>query len=73
MRKPTNEQFDVAIMWLQNNEGDGDEGEACKAVAEWLDHLMSEDWLRSQAREAGVTVATLRRKLAEQAKTRPTP
>lgn len=65
MKRPTTWQFDVAIEWLLNNEGEGQEGEACKAVAEWLDHEMRERKIKSTARKIGVTPARLRAKLAE--------
>jgi hypothetical protein len=62
---PTQEQICIAVLWLRSNEGEGPEGEACRAVAEWIDHAAGEDFLRRQARKAGVPVAALRRKLAE--------
>jgi DNA-binding phage protein len=63
--KPTFEQLQVAALWLENNEGD--EGADCMVVAKWLQHVANENFLRSTARKAGVTVTRLRRKLAEQA------
>jgi rubrerythrin len=69
MKKPTPEQIDFAITWLELNEGADGEGEGCKAVADWLAHMQREDYLRSEARKAGEPVARLRRKLKEQADT----
>lgn len=65
VRMPPQSQTDIAVQWLLSNEGRDGEAEACKAVAEWIDHLQSEAYLRKTARAAGVTVARLRRKLAE--------
>ena len=65
MKMPSTEALDVAIAWLECNEGTGDEGAACKAVASWLEHMNREAWLRHEARAAGVPVARLRRKLAQ--------
>ena len=37
-RKPplSDEQIDIAILWLESNEGEGAEKEACGAAADWL-------------------------------------
>jgi hypothetical protein len=50
-KTPTDQQFETAIMWLQGNEGDEGEGEACRAgrtqtLAEW-------------GRETGINTGTL--------------
>ena len=66
MRRPPREQVDIAAAWLRSNEGDGGEAEACAAVAAWIEHEAYEGELRSAARKGGVSVARLRRKLAEQ-------
>lgn len=66
MKRPTEQQFETAQAWLVVNSGDnGDNGEAeaCKAVADWLAHESQERMLRAAAREGGVSVAALRRKL----------
>jgi hypothetical protein len=63
MKFPTQEQIGIAVQWLQCNEGEGEEAIACKAVAAWLDHEADERFLRSKAREAGVPLAVLRRRL----------
>lgn len=66
VKMPPQDQIDIAVLWLQSNEGVDGECEACQAVAAWVDHLAREAFLRKAAREGGVTVARLRRKLAEQ-------
>lgn len=65
MKMPPDAKLNTAIAWLESNEGEGDEGAACKAVAAWLEHQRDERLIRSAAREGGVTVAALRRKLAQ--------
>lgn len=60
---PPTEQLDIAIMWLESNEGDGAEGEACKAVAAWIEHMNREAYIRHEARASGVTPARFRRAL----------
>lgn len=34
---PTDQQFETAIIWLQSNEGDCGEAEACRQVADWIE------------------------------------
>lgn len=63
MKHPTDAQIEVARMWLESNEGEGDEREACQVVAKWLTHGEHERMLRQEARKAGITVARLRRQL----------
>lgn len=65
MKRPTQEQIDTAILWLQTNDGRDGESVACNTVAQWLDHLMREAAVKSLARKVGVTPARMRRKLAE--------
>lgn len=65
MRMPKDTDIDLAILWLQHNEGDGDEAVACKAVAEWLDHMKLERMIKSTAKVAGTTPAAVRRRLNE--------
>lgn len=62
---PSKEQIDIALLWLRVNEGDGEEAAACEAVAAWIEAMEVERFLRNEARKCGVTVARLRRKLAE--------
>lgn len=68
MKFPPTEQIDLAVMWLESNTGDGPEGEACKAVAAWLDWKNRELYLQHEARAGGIPVAVLRRKIAEMGK-----
>jgi rRNA-processing protein FCF1 len=63
MKRPTEVQINIATAWLDANEGEGEEAEACKAVAEWINGLANDAMLREEARRAGVTVAALRRRL----------
>ncbi len=63
--RPTDQQFETALLWLQSNEGDAGEAEACQAVADWIERCRTQDMLRQTARQAGVSVVALRRKLAE--------
>lgn len=64
MKRPTDEQLDTARTWLECNEGEGAEGEACRTVADWLAHLQNERALWLIARRAGVTKAKARAALA---------
>lgn len=64
MKRPTNAQLMIATMWLDGNEGDAEEQGSCQAVARWLDWHQQQAELRSVAREAGVSVVALRRRLA---------
>lgn len=68
MKMPPDDQLDIAAHWLELNEAEGAEGEACRAVQEWIDHEKFERMLREKALEAGIPVARLRRKLKEQSK-----
>ena len=61
---PTDQQFETAILWLENNEGGGEETESCLAVAAWIEEYRQQKFLRDAARNAGVSVKALRRKLA---------
>ena len=63
---PDTETIDTAIAWLRSNEGDNGESERCNTVANWLDSEDYERYVRHAARQGGVAVANLRRKLAEQ-------
>lgn len=62
-KRPTPEQFEFAVMWLQSYEPDKDEINVCAVVAEWIETEEYEHMLRHEARKAGVTVARLRRHL----------
>lgn len=64
-KRPTDEQFDIAILWLENNEGEGAEAEACHEMARWLEKELRDRQIRDAARKGGVTAAQLRKRLAE--------
>lgn len=69
MRLPSEEQLNVAISWLESNEGEeGGERESCLAVAEWLTDQLVRKTVRDAAREAGIPVAKVRQRLAENAR-----
>lgn len=72
MKHPTDEQIRMAAEWLRINEGEEGEAQACHAVADWIEHEADERVLRSEARKAGVTVARLRRMLADKCAPRQT-
>lgn len=63
-KRPTFEQFGVAAEWLDMNEGDGGEAEACKAVAEWLMEQASkferDSAVRKAAKDTGLDLKTAR-------------
>jgi hypothetical protein len=70
-KRPTFEQLGLAAEWLDMNEGDGGEAEACKAVAEWImaqavkferDHAA-----REFAKEKGLDMKTVRAMLRKHA------
>jgi len=65
MRRPSEEAITAAVMWLHCNEGGGDEAKHCAEVADYLDHLMDEAALKRVARHVGVSVPTMRAKLAD--------
>jgi acyl transferase domain-containing protein len=62
--KPTDEQFETAILWLLSNEGEGAERGACEAVAHWIERRQAEVQTRTIAREANIPVAQIRKRLA---------
>lgn len=64
-RMPSDEMLGVAIMWLEHNEGEEGEADACRAVAQWLKHERMERMIRREARRAGIPPARLRRLLHE--------
>jgi hypothetical protein len=61
---PTDNQFETAIMWLQSNEGDEIEAGACNAVADWIERWRTANMLKKVARDAGVSVSQVRKRLA---------
>lgn len=68
-KTPTDEQFNVAIAWLEANEADTNNGDtekqSCQAVADWLAEFSYNQMLRNKAREFGVSVSAIRKKLKE--------
>lgn len=70
-RKPTAEEMDLAAEWLDVNEGDDGEGDACHAVAAWLREIAKAAATREAvtaavhdyAREHGVKPAAVRKAL----------
>lgn len=60
MKRPTEQQVEIARSWLEHNEGEQEEREACRAVAEWLGHQEQKRMLRQEARKAGVPMSRLR-------------
>ncbi len=64
MKRPTQEQIYLAAEWLRINEGEEGEAEACEAVADWLEEQSEAQMIREIAREQGVPVATIRKRLS---------
>lgn len=62
---PTQEQIEVAADWLRYNEGEGHEGAACRAVADWIEALALDHRLKSLARENQIPVAVFRRRVRQ--------
>lgn len=60
MKRPCLDDIETAAEWLQVNEGDNGESEACSRVATWLHSYARESEERSAARLAGCTVRYLR-------------
>lgn len=67
MRMPGTDELNTAIAWLRSNEGSNGEADRCAAVADWIEHEETERYIRHTARQAGVTIAAVRRKIAEKA------
>lgn len=63
--KPSADDMRLAAEWLDVNEGD-EESAACQRVAAWLVEQADAKDLRDAAREHGVPVGALRKKLAAQ-------
>lgn len=59
--RPLDLQFDIAVQWLQVNEGDIEEHEACKAVANWIADQQFDGMVKRFAKEKGVSVVKVRR------------
>lgn len=62
-KSPSVEQLECAAEWLDVNEGDGGEREFCAIVAKWLRRQATLKMLRDTARDAGVPVAEVRKRL----------
>jgi len=67
MKKPTQQDFDTAIMWLESNNGRDGEQEACLAVAGWIEQNQKRAFEKSEARRAGCSVKYLRKIMSERA------
>lgn len=65
MNAPNADDMRLAAEWLGEYE-DSPEGDACKRVAAWLNDQADAKEQRDAAREIGVPVSTLRRKIAAQ-------
>lgn len=59
--RPLDLQFDIAILWLQSNEGDIEEHVACQRVANWLVWQQYDGQVKRFAKEKGVSVARVRK------------
>lgn len=66
MKRPAAEDLAIAAEWLESNEGDNGEKEACSRVATWLDTYARESAERAAAREVGCTVGYFRKHMAKQ-------
>lgn len=69
MRKqPTDAQIETAIEWLKAHDAadEPENGEDIAAVISWLDDVISQRMIRTEARRVGVSTARLRKKLSEQ-------
>ena len=64
MRRPSNEDLLTAAEWLDVNEGEEGEKEACHATANWIRNLVDQNdkdrIIKQIAQEAGVSVARAR-------------
>lgn len=66
MKRPSTDDLDTAIMWLESNEGvEGGEADRCKRVAAWLAHLEREHAIQTIARRHRAPVARVREALAK--------
>jgi hypothetical protein len=61
MIRPDPEAIEIAAAWLECNEGEGGESEACKHVATWLREYGRKTEERAMAREAGCSLKYLRK------------
>lgn len=69
MKRPSVEDLEHAVRWLECNEGKGGEAEACKRVAEWVDQLIADREraaaVRKVAKETGRSPAEVRARLKQ--------
>jgi hypothetical protein len=65
VKRPTDEQFYIAKAWLEVNEGEGYEQEACVAVADWIAHKRQQRIIRQEARKLGVPMSRVRKQIAK--------
>lgn len=63
MRMPPEESINIAVAWLEANEGIDGESAACAAVARWLIEQCENRTMREIAKEAGVPAAALRKRI----------
>jgi hypothetical protein len=60
MKRPTLDQMETAAMWLDMNEGEGAEGEACALMAQWVRDKIEQRETKALARRYRVPVRLLR-------------
>lgn len=65
MKRPTTDQIETAIAWLESNEGDGPEAAACQTVAAMLSRMVESRIIHEHARESGISVRTLRKAIKD--------
>ncbi|ART61469.1 hypothetical protein CBP36_21105 (plasmid) [Acidovorax carolinensis] len=65
---PSADDLRAAAIWLDANEGDADEHEPLQRVARWLEQQADAKEVRDMAREHGVRVGALRKRLVGAAK-----
>lgn len=68
MKRPSAEQMATAVEWLRCYDGTGEGGtneQDCKAIADWLEHQISNTLLRAAAKSAAVPVSWLRVRIKE--------
>lgn len=64
-RLPNDDDINTAIAWLECNEGDNGEAEACKRVSDYLAARALDREIVREANQAGVSPKDLRRKMRE--------
>jgi hypothetical protein len=60
MKRPPITDLETASMWLECNEGEGGESDACARVAKWLDAQIAATYLRAEAKAHRMHITTLR-------------